>query len=181
MRGDFPSVMFQCIASLLLLILLPLVITRWRLGKRGRLLGLSCRPQWLALALVLLTAFCVPLADLAPTIPSAMNHLVYLLLGLLALALLWLLVAALRVIFGRPGHALRRTTTGRTLTAAWTFALLLMCLSLPFLYQNERHWIQQDRLLEISAETPGFTRHEWQITEILRTELRDLLPPAQPY
>jgi len=58
---------------------------------------------------------------------------------------------------------------------AW---ILLGGVMLPLLYATERHWIQHDRLLEISADAPALSRYEYAVTQVLRAELLDLIDPA---
>jgi hypothetical protein len=53
--------------------------------------------------------------------------------------------------------------------------MLLFALAVPLLYTEERHWIQQDRLLEISADAPAFSRYEYAVTQVLRAELLEMI------
>jgi hypothetical protein len=48
-----------------------------------------------------------------------------------------------------------------------------------FFYAEERHWIPQDHLAEISTTFPAASRNEYEITQILRREILELLrtPP----
>ena len=94
---------------------------------------------------------------------------------LLGVALLCLFVGFCVNVFGRHPQALRRATLARIVLPAWIFGMLIFALTIPFHYAEERHWIQQDSLLAIPAGTIGPTRYEWEVTQILREELLQML------
>ena len=91
---------------------------------------------------------------------------------LAGVALLWLVWGLACHALGKPRDgSLRRATLARMMVPAWIFGMLVFALLMPVHYAEERHWIQQDRLLEIPAESPATTRYERDLTEVLRKEL----------
>jgi hypothetical protein len=162
------------IGSLLaLMIILPPVIATKCLGKRGAPLGLTTRRPWLGWLAAASTALAIPAFGAIPF--GRRDMLLDFASVLLGIGLLWLLVGFGRNIFGRPVHALRRATLARMVLPAWILGMLLFALAVPLLYTEERHWIQQDRLLEISADAPALSRYEYAVSQVLRAELLEMI------
>ena len=81
--------------------------------------------------------------------------------------------------FGRPSQTLRRATVSRIVFPAWVAGMLALALLVPFHYAEEQYWIQRDRMGEISTDAPSTSRYEYQVTQILRSEILEMLgnPP----
>jgi hypothetical protein len=50
-----------------------------------------------------------------------------------------------------------------------------MALSLRFHYAEEKRWIQQDRIGEITADSPSLSRYEHLVIQVLRREILETL------
>ena len=70
-------------------------------------------------------------------------------------------------------RSLHSATLARLMVPACLFGMLIFALLMPFHYAEERHWIQQDHLLEITAASPAMNRYESDLTEVLRKELME--------
>jgi hypothetical protein len=99
--------------------------------------------------------------------------------ALLALPLLWLLVAFGKSILGDRSEGLRRSITARVLLPAWISGAMLMALSAILLHAEERHWVRRDTLLRILPDQPGLSNYEWQITQQLRKELLEMMEQSR--
>ena len=166
----------QLASQLVLTAILPAVIARWRLAKRGAPLGLTTRRQWPGCLAAAAVAAAIPVfGAMRPAAAPANPDRPILACVLTGAALLWLLVGFSRSLFGWRHHALRRAVLARILLPAWFFGMLVFALSIPLHYAEERHWIQQDRLFEISADAPALSRYEWQVTQELRKELLETM------
>jgi hypothetical protein len=163
------SCQFGALAALMAI--LPVIIAARCLAKRGAPLGLSTRRPWLAWLAAGATALAIPIFGLIPLGPQEL--LLDFASVLLGIGLLWLLVGFGRNVFGRSVHAPRRATLARMVLPAWIFGMLIFALAIPLFYAEERHWIQQDRLLEISAAAPALSRYQYALTQVLRAELLD--------
>jgi hypothetical protein len=155
-----------------LMVVFPVVMSIRMLGKRGAVLGLAARRPWPGGLAVAAAALGIP--AFGAVMWQTNDRLLLYAFLLPALAVLWLLVGFCRNIFCRRVHALRRATLVRMVIPAWILGMLGFALAVPLHYAGERCWIQQDHLLEISAEAPSLTRYEYDVTQILRAELLEL-------
>ena len=174
-----PSGQFGCMA--LAIIILPGVIASWRLAKRGGALGLGKRFQWIGWVMAAIALAGVPVFGTAMLWVTLGDKLKSQSLFVLAVAGIWLLVGfSLNVIgrFGVESQALRRATLARIVWPVWVFGMLVLAVLVPFHYAEERRWIQQDEIYKISAEFPGPNRHEYNVTQILRAELLEMIDQA---
>jgi hypothetical protein len=59
------------------------------------------------------------------------------------------------------------------------FGMLMLALLIALFYAEERHWVPLDHMAEISTDFPAASRNEYEITQILRREILELLgtPP----
>jgi hypothetical protein len=182
----------QLAALAVSVLILTVLIARWRLGKRGAVLGFRVNRHWpgvlaavAALASIpafgTVTSFPARITDVCLQLPTGPDEFVTVPAtlaaagSLLAIPLLWLLVAISRSISVRTQHALRRTTMGRILVPTWIFAMLVFAASVPLHHAEERFWIGRERLMEITTEAPGLYRYDWQLTQVARKELLEFL------
>lgn len=148
------------------------VIASTRLATRAGFLGLKPRLPWLGRLAVISAALAIPMVGALPVIRSLGNMLFFTGCTLAGVALLWLVWGLACHALGKPrDRSLRRATLARMMVPAWIFGMLVFALLMPVHYAEERHWIQQDRLLEITAESPAMTCYERDLTEVLRKEL----------
>lgn len=158
-----------------ILILLPVLIARWRLGKRAGFLGLSWRPSWFGWGLACLLILAIPFAPQA-TLPWNLSEPVaigYLLLS--HAASWWAMVTAIRGLFSKQEHLLKRVTLSRAVLPAYALTLILTSLAAVAGYALERHWTQRDHLMEVSAEEPGMNRYEHRVMQAMQRELLEVL------
>jgi hypothetical protein len=172
----------QPAAMILLMLTLTVVLCASRLAKRGAAIGLSTRFAWLGWIAAACAALALPASGSA--LPAAFsqgplkaiaNYLPWLGFVLLTIPALWLFIGFSRTVLGRHVHALRRATLARMVLPAWIFGMLVMMVSIPIYHAEERHWIKQDKLFEITAEAPAMSRYEWDVTQQLRKELLEMM------
>lgn len=157
---------------LLSLFILPSVIASWILAKRGAVFGLSPRFPWLGWLAAVLALAGVPVFG-AVSLYSGAGNMVFALAILPACSmLLWVLSGSAS---RRGQHELRRATLGWIVFPVWVSSMLVLALLIPLHYAEERHWIQKDRQSEISVEAPAMSRYEYDVTQILRKELLELI------
>ena len=166
----------QLVSLTVLMLVASATIASGRLAKRAGFLGLKPRRTWLGWVAVLSAALAIPLAGMIMEIRPLGRTLFLASCALCCVALLWLVWGFFCHAFGKPpGGALRRATLARMMVPAWVFGMLVFALLTIVHYAEERHWIQQDRLLEITAESPSMTRYERDLTAVLRKEMMDKL------
>ncbi len=158
-----------------LMTILPVVIARWRLGKRASFIGIRWNHAWLATGICALLAVVLPFAAQAMlpqnlTPPLRISYLI-----LSQLSQLWLLVVALRGLFSKDQHLLKRITLSRVLLPAYALAVLLTTLSVPPAYALERYWAKRERLMEVSADAPAMSRYEYEVTQAMHGELIEII------
>lgn len=185
----------QLLATLVLMLGMPLILARWRLGRRGALLGLGGGGQWVAkpmmalcLAALLLYGlgflFSDPLkhtapysfADLDLTEQEGGRKNAFLIATIVAgTGLAWWLLTGVRALFGSHEKMLRRLVLSRLLLPAYTLAMLLMGLAMPLYHAAEKHWISRDRLMEMTADSAPLDRYSHGISVSYRNWLQNIL------
>lgn len=188
----------QLLATLILMLLLPLAIARWRLGKRGALLGLRSGRQWgthtvIALCLMALLLFGAgfllndpafysgrnQFADLDITEETGQRMEYFLTASVtLGLGLGWWLLLCIRGLFGSSGKMLRRAVLSRVLTTAYIAGMLLMAFAMPAYHALEKHYISQDWLMERTVDTLPFEWYPHGIAKVYRDHLLQIFKPA---
>lgn len=159
------------------LLILPTVIARSVLSKRAAAFGFTPRfPRlgWLAAAAAL-----AGVAAFGAVQFYAGSRLLIILPAMFPLCsvVAWILSGFAS---GRPLHGLCRATVRRIVLPAWAAGILALALLIPFHYAEEQYWIQRDRVGEISTDAPSMSRYEYQVTQVLRSEVLEMLgnPPA---
>lgn len=155
------------------MVVLSQVIASWRLAKRGAILGLQARFPWIGWVAGLSALAGVP-AYGAITLGRPLGGVFQIVAVVVSgIAVIWIFAELLLHFFGRETQALRRATMARIVVPVWVFGMLGLAVVVVFFYAEERRWIQQDRLTEISTEAPSMSRYEYEVTQILRAELLD--------
>ena len=155
------------------MIILPLLIAGRLLEKRGTVLRFNPRfsmLSWLAAAAAI-TA--IPLFGAIPHDTPYSKGLLVLSLVLAGNVILWILGCMISLC--RKSSSLRRATLIRMVVPVWAAAMLVMAMSIPFHYAEEKHWIQQDRIGEITADSPSQDRYEHLVTQVMRREILETL------
>jgi len=167
----------QHLALLLLLVLAPLAVARWRIGLNGRMLGLAAVGlKWDLLALCSV-AVAIPAFGLDVLVCRSIERMS------LAAALLfgWPVVRELVLAWrhSRPSspQVLWHHAVARAALPAWVFAMLLCGIALRVHEAEERHWVRANQLLEIPSDQPVMSRYEAELVKILSAETEALLRP----
>lgn len=170
--GQFGSMVISMIA-------LSNIIATWRLASRGAVLGLKTRFTWIRWIAGLSALAGVP-AFGAMTFDRPLGTVFQIIAVVVyAIVVTWTFAELLLHLFGRETQAHRRATLARIVAPVWVFGMLVLAAMVPFHYYEEQHWIQQDRLTEISTEAPSTSRNEYDVTQILRSELLEMIGKAR--
>lgn len=139
---------------------------RWRLRRKAGALGFRGRDAagWLAVG-----GFLIFATSYKHIWPYQVSY------GAGGLALLWLVVVAGRAVFSGPQRLLSRVVISRVMLPVCASGVLVAHVSI-FGFQEARHyWLQHDELMKFSADEPGLSKHEYRLTQQMRTELRQLI------
>lgn len=161
----------QTAAMTWLMILLPVLIARWRLGRRGAVIGFQGSPsrwRWFAVAC---GALALPVFGLSFARGKGSEAVMMTAAGLLGVLVLEWLVTGIRAMFSKRPALLRRVTLSRLLVPAYALGMLLMALSMPLYHAAEKRWLAHDRLSEMTPEAPGLSRYEWELAQTMRQDL----------
>lgn len=165
----------QVAAMGFLMIVLPVLVARWRLGKRGSMLGWRKGHAWPGWTAVTCGALSLPLFGLSFANGKGSETVMVIAAGLLGILVLTWLVLGLRAVFSKRPALLRRVTLSRTLVPAYALGMLLMAASMPLYHAAEKRWLARDRLMEITPEAPALSRYEWEVAQAMRAELLEIL------
>ena len=173
LKGNFVSA-GQFGAMLLLMVVLPVVIARWRLALRAGCAGMECGRNCIAWVAVIIGALALPLAG-ASFFAGGFGQVVAIIAGcLLGMLLLYVIFIGSRALFSSHAGVLRRVTVSRVLTPAYAMGMLLMLALVPLYHAEERRWIANDRLLEVSVDAPSMGRFEYEVTQALKQEVVEI-------
>jgi hypothetical protein len=169
----FPAV--HLAAILLLTLLAPALVIRWRLSCRIAPLGIPCRPgifPMMALAAVLAASVAAyPLVvkfGMDTLFPKAFA----------AVPALWLAVVfgnAVRAVTGKAGHRISLAATSIALLPLYAFALILLSLSLSAFSALEMRHLRQDTLFNLDIEPPCAGQYEIRLAAQKRKETKAIM------
>ncbi len=165
-----PAGQFGCLV--LSMIVMTVQMAGWRLAKRGAVIGLTTRFPWIGWVAAAAALTGVPAFGAIMYIGMEAGY------ALAGIALGWMLLGAALSAFVRQGQALRRATLGRLVWPVWVCGMLVMAVSVPLHYLEERRWIQQDGIYSISGDFPGASRYEHDVTKVFRAELMEMIDQA---
>lgn len=166
----------QVAAMGFLMILLPVLVARWRLGKRGAMLGWQKGRAWMGWSAAICGALSLPGFGLSFASGKGSQPVMMAAAALLGILVVGALLIGIRAVFSkRPALLLRRVTLSRVLVPAYALGMLLLAASMPFYHAAEKRWLAQDRLMEISPEAPAMSRYEWEVAQAMREELLEIL------
>ncbi len=163
------------LSMLLLMIALPVAVARKRLGLRAGAAGLADGKNLVAWSAALCAALALPLFGAVFVTEADANPLLIAAACLLGILQLYCLAIGIRALFSRHAGLLRRVTLSRILMPTYATGMLLMIVAVPLYHAEEKHWIAWDRLTEISADAPGLTRFEYEVTQLMKEELLEIL------
>jgi hypothetical protein len=179
---------------LLVWLILPAVIIRWRLAVRVGFFGFP-PPSWMSGLAVASAVIFVPwigwvgisgspggfwqnwVGELGFEMEQGgpPHPRLWWAIGLLAVPLLWLVASAWRTLVPRPARLLHRAATSLLLMKAHAVAMLVILLATLGFKASEQYWFERETLLRTDASTPGWTRYEYLEAVQMRKELRELL------
>lgn len=162
-------------SALWLMILLPLLIARWRFSLRADAVGLESRTRvwtWLCVVLGIAALPAFGAAFGRDEVNVIVIEAAGALLGVLKLCVL---IICIRAVFGRRSQLLRRVTLSRILVPVYATAMLLMLALFPIYHSEEKYWIERDDLTGMTTAKPGMTGYEYDVTQQLRREVLEIL------
>jgi len=165
----------QVAAMSFLMIVLPVMIARWCLGKRGAMLGWEKGHAWMEWTAVICGAISLPVFGLSFASGKGSEAVMMIAAALLGILVLTGLILGIRAVFSKRPALLRRVTLSRVLVPAYALGMLLMAASMPLYHAAEKRWLAQDRLMEITPEAPALSRYEWEVAQAMRAELLEIL------
>ncbi len=190
----------QLLSMVVLMLLLPVLIAKIALDRRAGWAGVGFRPRWsdwvmIASAAVALLLFGMAqqmagsnglressdnvgfgagsFFDLDPTRTRSPGSIwLWTATGLLAVSMIYLLIGAVRSIFSRREHLVRRSILARLTLPAYAAAMLCFAVAMPLHHAAERYWVGRDTLLQLTPENDGLPALE---AEVARQDRRQLL------
>ncbi len=169
--ANLPMVQFAGV--LLMMLILPILVARWRLGIRGAAFGFANTRLLLgAFALLSATVF-IPVvgwAVIAESTPGLVAAWV-----LLVFPFAWLCGVVGSAMICRTGWLLHHTTASRVLVPVYVAGLIFLLLAMPFFKASRQYWFERDSLTHLDLAYPGFSKFEYDLSAAARKELREAL------
>lgn len=153
------------LALFLILAILPVVIVRWRLSIRASAFGFSGVP-WVGLVVVAGLVFYA--------VGYLYVHWVVMTLMLL-LALVWLLVRAGFVLFGRATGLLRRMMVARVILPTYLLGMICMMAVSAISMASYQEWFKKDDFMRLTPEAPAESSYEYKVAKQMRGEINTML------
>ncbi|WAC20517.1 hypothetical protein OVA24_03880 [Luteolibacter sp. SL250] len=149
-----------------LMIIVPVLVVRWRLRRKAGALGFrgGDGAGWLAVGGLLIFA-----TSYKHVWPYQVSY------GAGALALLWLLLVAGRAVFSGPPRLLSRVVISRVMLPVCATGVLVAHVSIFGFQKARQYWLERDELMKFSADEPGLSKHEYRLAHQMRTGLRQLV------
>lgn len=202
MRGTaLPMPACHFLGLLVLWLLVPVQIIRWRLARRAGGFGFS-RPSligWVAVAWavafvpwigwIAISAAHLPvwkllgltLSQRIGLSPITMLSQVYRpLLFVLGVPALWLCGVAARGLLGGADRHFHRAAAARVLVVSWAAALGVVCLASQGFKAAEHYWFVRDELGRMDPAQPAWSVYEFRVATQMRKEMREILGYDRP-
>jgi len=172
----FPLQVMQFAAAILMTLILPILVARWRIGKRAGFFGFrQSLPGYVALASAVAL---IPLLGWAVMADSAAGLKLSYVLGVIPLT--WLVAVALRAMILKGTHQFHLCTTSRILAPTYLAAMVLLLLTTPYFRWSQQRWFEKDPLNELDPNYPSLTKFEYKTSVAARKELREALGYDNP-
>ena len=165
--------MAQFTGLFLMMLILPILIARWRLGKRAAFFGFGKARLWPGAIAFISAAAAIPVLGWGVTRESEVALMIS--WGLLVIPLAWILVAVIHAMTAGANQLLQLTTTARVLVPAYSAAMLVLLTSTPFYMMSRQRWFEQDTMNHLDAAYPSLSKFEYQLSVAARKELREAL------
>jgi hypothetical protein len=170
---------------LLLWLILPLQIVRWRLAKRAGGLGFP-QPSLLGWLAVVAAAAFVPMIGWAAILQvggswpylgevSGWSWQLWAAAVLAGVSLLWVTMLVSLALLGRAERHLYRATSSLVLVRTHAAVLLVIALGSIGFKASGRYWLKQDWMTKFDVSGPGWSAYESKVAMQMRKELRELL------
>jgi hypothetical protein len=157
----------------LLWLIVPILVTRWRLTRRAACFGFSKRGSWTGwVAVLLVVAYSV---GIGMAVPDSSMEMVAAVTALLLLPKLWLPTVAGRALLGNNRRLLISGTIARVLVPVYASAMLLMISLVPVFQAAEQYWFERNDLMKLDPEYPGMGSYEYKVAVQLQKEVREIL------
>lgn len=154
----------------LLLLILPILIIRWRLSGKCGSLGFVWLHPWIGWVAA---GFCLPHMIVAGyAVPLVMIRWVNVAALVLLIPHLWLLVVGARACFAGPVRSLMSATVARALVPAYASAMLLMISLVAVFKACETYWFRKEAAMVLDADFPGLGTYEYKVAMQLQKETR---------
>ncbi|MES2922225.1 MAG: hypothetical protein V4819_11800 [Verrucomicrobiota bacterium] len=165
--------MAQFTGLFFMMLILPILVARWRLGKRAASFGFGKARLWPgALAFVGAAAF-IPVLGWAVTRDSEVALKIS--WGLFVIPIAWILAVVIRTMTAGGTHLLHLATASRVLVPAYLAAMVILLTATPCFMVSRQHWFEQDRMNRLDAGYPSLTKFEYELSVAARQELREAL------
>ncbi len=172
--GIFPGLHLSVL--LLNLLLIPAVVTRWRLTRRAAAFKFGSRIDLLSLPVIALMLVYSIVAY--PVLVKISNLNTPVQIGLAAPLVGWLgfvFFNGLRIILGGARSRIIQSATAIAVIPAYPLAIIALCLSmLPYL-EGETYWIPKDKLHLIDPDAPDLGAYECRVAVQLRKETNAIM------
>lgn len=165
--------MAQFTGLFFMLLILPILVARWRLGKRAAFFGFDKARLWPGTLALLSAAAFIPVLGWAVT--QASDVALKLSWGLFVIPMAWILAVIIRAMTAGGTHLLHLATTSRVLVPAYSAAMVVLLTATPFFMASRQHWFEQDRMNRLDVAYPSLTRFEYELSVAARKELREAL------
>lgn len=160
-------------ALLLLMLILPVLMARLRLGRRTVVFSFKWGKSWAGWCSVVFTLAYVVLIGIA--VKDGSIGMKMTVVSLLILPEIWLLVTVLRAVFAKPTRVLMAGSIARILIPTYTAAMLLIVWWVAALIAAEAYWFRNDHFTKLDPEFPGMTSFEYKVAAQLQKETRETL------
>lgn len=165
--------MAQFAGMLLMMLILPILLARWRLGIRAAAFGFANTRLWLgSLAMLSATAF-IPVVGRAVMDESKAGLVAA--WALLEFPVAWLCGVACRAMISGTAWLLHHTTASRVLVPVYIAGLLFLLLAMPFFKWSRQYWFERDSLSRLDPAYPAFSKFEYELSLSTRKELCEAL------
>jgi hypothetical protein len=165
--------MAQFTGLFFMMLILPVLIARWRLGKRAAFFGFGKARLWPGAIAFISAAVSIPMLGWAVT--QNFEGALMISWGLFVIPIAWILAVVIRAMTAGASHLLHLTTTSRVLVPAYSAAMVILLMATPFYIMSRQRWFEQDTMNHLDAAYPSLTKFEYQLSLAARKELREAL------
>ena len=168
-----PLPLAQFVGMFLMTLILPVLVARWRIGKRAAFFGFGKTRLWAGgLAFISAAAF-IPVLGWAVTTGSDTGLKIA--WALFVIPLGWILAVVIRAMTTGMGQLLHLNTVSRILVPTYLAAAVVLLLATPYFKWSRQHWFEQDPMARLDVNYPSLTKFEYEISVAARKEVREAL------